>query len=232
VANLALRDELLESAEREGLGAFALRSFMSICEELGAMVEVGSALVADAGVAVACETDVHGAVSMVLLERAGSPGEPSFFADFTIRHPTNDNGVLMWHCSSPLALAHPDSEVRVGSHWILPGIPPGSCHFRLKDGPLTVARFDGERGEYRLAMGEGRSIEGPETQNTYVWMEVNDWPRWERQLVRGPYIHHTALAYGRRAAVLYEAAKYIPGLEPEPLGVEAAELERLFVEAS
>ncbi len=50
-------------------------------------------------------------------------------------------------------------------------------------GPITVARFDGDRGEYQLVAGQGQSMDGPWTQNNYVWMEVDDWPRWERTLM-------------------------------------------------
>ena len=87
-------------------------------------------------------------------------------------------------------------------------------HFPLKAGPITVTRFDGEHGQYRLAVGEGRSMRGPRTRNNYVWMKVDDWPRWERTLIQGPFIHHTAMAYGQFGAALTEACRFVPGLEP------------------
>jgi hypothetical protein len=57
-------------------------------------------------------------------------------------------------------------------------------HFRLKDGPVTVARFDGDFGEYRLAVGEGRTIDGPATLNNYLWMRDN-WTHWSAPLSKG-----------------------------------------------
>ena len=90
---------------------------------------------------------------------------------------------------------------------------------RLRDGPITVARFDGDHGQYRLAVGEGRSMKGPYTQNNYVWMKVDDWPRWERTLMEGPFIHHAAIGYGHCAEALIEATKYVPGLKPVVLGM-------------
>ena len=215
---LALSDEMIDMAQREGLDAFALQSFMSICDELGAMVEFTMAQVSDAGYPVACESDVHGAVSSVLLQRAAFDTEPIFLADFTIRHPANDNGILLWHCSAPLSMAKPDTPAKIGAHWILPGIPPGSCHWLLREGDITVARFDGDRGQYVLAAGTGHTIEGPATQNAYVWMEVNDWPRWERQLVQGPFIHHTAAAYGDYTSALVDACRFVDGVSPLALG--------------
>lgn len=48
------------------------------------------------------ESDLHGAVSSVILEAASSTDEPSFLPDLTIRHPDNDNAVLLWHFEAPL----------------------------------------------------------------------------------------------------------------------------------
>jgi len=209
---LAFRDELLRRAEDQGLTAFAVESFMSVCEELGAMVEFSLAEVTARGIPAACETDVHGAISSVLLQSAAIETEPTFLADLTVRHPERDDAVLLWHCGFPLSLCHPDSPAAIGTHWILPGIPPGSCHWRMKDGEITVCRFDGDSGDYHLIAGEGRTVDGPPTQNVYCWLGVENWPRWERAFIEGPYIHHVACAYGRRARILREAARYIPGL--------------------
>ena len=209
---LALRDELLHRAEDQGLTAFAIESFMSICEELGAMIELVHGELAERGLPCATETDIHGAISSVLLQRASSGRDVTFLADLTIRHPQRDDAVLIWHCGFPMSLRHPDHAAKVGTHWILPGIPPGSCHWRMKDGPLTVCRFDGDRGEYSLIAGQGQTCDGPVTQNVYCWMQVDDWPRWERKFIEGPYIHHVAAAYGHTARVLKEACRYIGGL--------------------
>jgi len=215
IHNLALRDELLHRADGLGLSAFAVESFMSICDELGGMVEFALAEVTERGIPAATETDIHGAISSVLLQNASLELSPTFLADLTIRHPERDDAVLLWHCGFPLGLRHEDAAASIGTHWILPGIPPGSCHWRMKDGPITVCRFDGETGDYHLVAGEGETVDGPATQNVYCWLAVEDWPRWERTFINGPYIHHVACGYGRRAGVLQEAARYIPGLRFE-----------------
>ena len=134
--------------------------------------------------------------------------------EFTIRHPTDDNGILLWHAGAPTDLCAPDAKVKLGHHWILPSPLAGMPHFPLRGGDITVARFDGDTGDYRLAVGEGASMAGPHTLNNYVWMKVDNWPRWERITMEGPFIHHTAMAYGRYSAALVEACKYIPGLQP------------------
>ncbi|HPQ48279.1 MAG TPA: fucose isomerase, partial [Clostridia bacterium] len=78
---------------------------------------------------------------------------------------------------------------------------------------ITVCRFDGDHGEYRLGTGEGRIIDGPATRESYGWMEVRDWPSWERKLMEGPYPHHCSCIYGHEADVLEEAVKFIPNLQ-------------------
>ena len=210
---LAVRDQMLALGEEHGLEGFAIQDFMSLIDAMGAYCMYADSAVADR-YAVGYESDIHGAISCVLMRRACFNAAPAFLADLTIRHPENDNGVLLWHCGAPLSMCHPEDRIRLAQHWILPSPLSGMTHFRLKEGPITVARFDARAGEYMLAVGEGRSIEGPSTLNNYVWMEVDDWPQWERKLIEGPFIHHVGMVYGHYADALVEACKYIPGLKP------------------
>jgi L-fucose isomerase-like protein len=148
-----------------------------------------------------------------------------FFADLTIRHPENDNAEMLWHCGNfPLALRDKKSPTLACSgHYIMEGNYPGCGEFRLKEGPITIARFDGDHGEYSLLMGEARAVAGPLSRGTYVWVEVNDWPLWEERIIRGPYVHHVTGIHGQYAAALYEACRYIPGLAAD--AVEPSEHE-------
>ena len=85
----------------------------------------------------------------------------------------------------------------------------GQERFLLKEGDLTVCRFDDLDGTYYLFAGEGKTTEGPETTGTYVWLEVDNWKRWEEKLMFGPYIHHVGCAYGKYLPVLREVARYL-----------------------
>ena len=166
----------------------------------------------------AAESDLHGAISSVLVEAAGPGDGPSFLPDITIRHPENDNAVLLWHGDAPLCLRAAGSPVKMDLPWILKGLPTGLVHFKLKDGPLTFCRFAGDGDGYRLGCGEGHTVAGPYTQEFYTWMEVDNWPAWERQFVYGPYIHHCSCVYGHCADVLEEATRFVPGLQFERFG--------------
>ena len=210
---LAARDVILELAEKHALDGVAFQPFPSF---MNAMEAYGNFMGSEVSESYAFgnETDIHGTISCLMTQAADLNMNPSFLAEFTIRHPENDNGVLLWHGSAPLSMLHPDEQARIGHHWIFPSPVSGMVHQRLKDGPLTLARFDGDRGEYKLAVGEGHSIDGPKTLNSYLWAEVNDWPAWERTLMEGPFIHHVAMSYGHYSKALVEACKYIPGLAP------------------
>lgn len=208
---LALRDQALALAADRGLDALAIQDFDSLVEAFGAYCLLANSLLGER-LPLSMESDIHGAVSTLLLSRAAG-GSPTFLADVTVRHPSDDNGVLLWHAGAPLSMRKPGCKPRLGRHWILPSPVSGMTHFPLKDGPISVARFDGDRGVYKLALGQGVSMDGPATQNNYVWMKVDDWPRWERTLIQGPWIHHTAMAYGHCAGVLEEACRFVPGLE-------------------
>lgn len=215
INSLAMRDEILKIKEDENIDVFSIKSFDSIPEELGEGNGLGDVLVQEK-VPVAAESDIHGAISSVLLEAAAAVDEPSFFPEYTVRHPENDNGILLWHASAPLSLKDPQyDKVQILPPWILKGLPPTSLQFKLKDGPLTCCRFDGDTGEYRLGIGQGRTIPGPKTREIYTWMEVPDWASWERKLMEGPYIHHCSCIYDHCGDVLEEACKYIPGLKAE-----------------
>jgi L-fucose isomerase-like protein len=208
---LAMRDQMLALARDHGLEALAVQEFTSLVDAMGAYCCYAESAVGDT-VTIAYESDIHGAISNVLAQRASLNTAPAFLSEFVIRHPANDNAGCVWHAGAPLSLCAPDDQVRVGQHWILPSPLSGMTHFRLKQGPVTMARFDGTRGEYVLAVGEAHTCAGPATLNNYVWVEVDDWPHWERALMEGPFIHHLAMNYGHYAAALREACRYVPGL--------------------
>jgi len=214
--NFALRDILLERAREDQLDGFCVQTINSIQNELHSTLSLGLSLVSEEGFPVAPESDLYGTISSVLIEAAG--GGRSFLPDIVSRHPNNDNAVLLWHALAPPSLRAPDSPVKVDVPWILKGLPTGLVHFKLKDGPLTVCRFGGAGGDYRLGCGEGHTVDGPYTQEFYAWMEGADWPAWERTLAAGPYIHHVSCCYGRCSDVLEKAARCIPALRFERFG--------------
>ena len=79
----------------------------------------------------------------------------------------------------------------------------------LKHRDITMMRFDGTRGKYYLFADEGRGVDGPATQGAYVWCEADNWVKWEKKLMYGPYIHHMAGVYGKYRDAVEEACRYL-----------------------
>lgn len=206
--------------------AAAIQCWNALQDITGIMPCLANALLADEGLPVACETDIHGAISAVMLQAATMNQKPQFFADITVRHPEDDNTELFWHCGPfPYSLAKDKNEAQAAGHWVLPSHAFGTCEWEIKGGDITVCRLDGDHGKYSMFIGEGVGTDGPKTRGTYVWLKVKNWPKWERKIVEGPYIHHVTGIHGKYAEILMEACKYMNGLEPDPVEPSLEELK-------
>ncbi len=213
----AMKLYLMDWAERENLSAIAFQCWDALQLALGIMPCFVDSELTAIGIPVACETDINGALTSILLQNASKVESPTFFCDLTIRHPENDNGELLWHCGPfPHELAKEKEKAFVGKHFILSSECPGTGNWEIKGGDITVSRFDGINGRYSLFMGHAKGSSGPFTLGTYVWIEVPDWPLWEEKLIYGPYIHHIVAVHDKAAYALYEATRFIQGLEPDP----------------
>jgi len=156
----------------------------------------------DRGMPAACENDVHAAIMSVLAMAAARYETPPFVADLTIRHPENNNAELLWHCG-PFA----KTLKRGGTGgYVAEG---GQGFYEIEHGVHTIMRFDGLKGEYFIFTGVGKGIDGPVTNGNYLWLETDDWVRWEKKLMFGPYIHHVVGIPGDISAVIRETCRYI-----------------------
>ena len=171
---------------------------------VGAMPCTAYSVLADMGYIIGCESDMHGTISMMLLSAASLGEKKPFFGEFTVRHPENKNGELLWHCG-PFAysLKDPDSKAKQVNmrQW-----------FKVKDGGYTICRFEQDNGDYTLINGKFSTTDGPYTFGTYLWAQFDDLAKWEKKLVEGPYIHHMAEIEGDYTAELTEFCKYIDNL--------------------
>ncbi len=215
--NIKVKDDVLENvaalkiamkrlAGKYGCNAIAIQCWNALQGELGIMPCAANSLLNEEGIPVVCETDIHGAITAVMVEAATLEDRRGFFADWTVRHPDNENGELLQHCGPwPLSVAKEKPSI---------GYPlafehPGAVEAEAKHGIMTLCRFDGDNGEYSLLLGNAVGIEGPYTKGTYVWVEVENLKRLEDKLVCGPYIHHCVGIHEDVVPALYEACKYL-----------------------
>lgn len=220
---LALKRAMKKWASEEELSALAIQCWNALQRAFGVMPCFAHSLLSDEGIPVACETDVHGAISMHLAQAATMFQRPSFLADLTIRHPEDDNTELLWHCGPfPLSLAK--SRPKIGRHFILESHSPGVSEWEIEGGDISILRFDGDNSQYKIFASHTRAVSGPFNKGTYVWVKFKNWPRIEEKLIYGPYIHHVAGVHGKIAPVILEASKYMSGVEFDDGEPEAAEL--------
>ena len=220
----ALKLTIAKWADKQELSAVAIQCWSAIQRAIQTQTCFVDADLTDDGLPTVCETDIHGAVTSVMLQATRFGAAPVFFADLTIRHPENPNAELLWHCGTfPYSLAKdPEQAALVGE------MCPGVGNWEIKGGDITLSRFDGLNGQYYLLMGEGRGIPGPKNTGTYLWAEFKDWPLWEHKFIYGPYIHHCTGIHGKVAPALYEACKYLPGVKADPVEPTAAEIEKFL----
>ena len=227
----ALKYVLTNTIKEHNLQAVAFQCWDELQFQLGICSCFVHAMLTDEGTPVACESDIHGAISSLMLQAAGMFQKPTFFSDLTIRHPENDNAELLWHCGAfPPSLSINKQQSKIAEHFVLPSHAPGTCNWQLIKGDITVIRFDGINGKYSLFCGQGKAVDGPFTLGTYVYLEVNDWPMWEEKIIYGPYIHHTSCIYGKYAPALYEASRYLDGVSFDPAEPTLEEIKKYLRE--
>ncbi len=207
----ALKAAMKSLAKKYGCKAIAIQCWNQLQSEIGIMPCAANALLNDEGIPVVCETDIHGAITALMAEAAGMGETRSFFADWTIRHPDVPNGELLQHCGPwPVSIAMEKPKLT----YPLAFDHPGSITAEAKHGKVTLARFDGDNGEYSLLLGNAEGIDGPKGMGTYLWVRVENIKRLEAKIVEGPYIHHCVGIHKDVVPVLYEACKYI-GVKPD-----------------
>lgn len=222
----ALKVAMKSFARETGSSAIAIQCWSSLQDAMSIMPCLANAILTDEQIPVTCETDIHGAITSIMVQAAAMNEHPTFFADITVRHPENDNGELLFHCGNfPVSLSV-EQKPKLRKHFLFDDHAPGTHEGEIKGGGMTIARFDGDHGEYSMFLGRAHGIEGPYSRGSYVWIEVNDWPLWEEKLVKGPYVHHSVGIHANVIPALYEACNYIPGLTPDPVDPTEQEIQR------
>lgn len=208
----AMKVAMMKLVQKYGCNAVVIQCWNALQDEIGIMPCAANSLLNEEGIPTICETDIHGAITALLAEAATRGENRACFADWTVRHPDNENGELLQHCG-PWPISVAQEKPTLCEPVAFPKFN-GSLMAQAKFGKLTLCRFDGDNGEYSLLLGNANAIPGPYTKGTYVWIEVENWKRLEAKIVEGPYIHHCVAIHKDVVPVLYEACKYI-GVKPD-----------------
>lgn len=196
----------IEALRREGsYDAFAIRCWPETFTEYGGAVCGPVSMMGEARVPCACEADVYGALSALLLQKVADA--PAFLTDLVDVDAEDDTGVV-WHCGqAPASMADPDAAPQATIHTNRK--MPLLYEFPLKPGRVTFFRISQARGRTVAVIGGGEMLKRPMAFTGTSGVVRFDTPA-EKLLDRimGAAIeHHLALAYGDHRDALGAAAK-------------------------
>lgn len=152
-AYVALRDALRTA----GAEAIAVRCWPEFPTEFGLMPCATLGRLADDGFVHACEADLHGAVTGLILQWLS--GQAPLEAD-VVAQDDAANDLTLWHCgNAPACLARDGEEPTLTTHCNRKIGVAGN--FALRPGPATIARLSYGADGYRLFFLDGAITDDP-----------------------------------------------------------------------
>ena len=134
--------------------AFAIRCWPETFTEYGGAVCGPVSMLGEARVPCACEADVYGAMTQLMLQSVANA--PVFLVDL-VDLDASDNSGVVWHCGqAPVSMADSTVEPKATIHTNRK--MPLLYQFPLKPGRVTFARLSQARGEPKLIVSGGEML--------------------------------------------------------------------------
>jgi len=198
--SLRLKLGLDDLRVRTGADAFAIRCWPEMFTQYGGAVCGPAAMMGDDGTPCACEADVMGALTQMILREAS--GAPVFLADLVDMDIADDTGVV-WQCGqAPISMRDPDALVSATVH--TNRRQPLLFQFPLKPGPVTLMRISQSFNRPKMVLSHGHMLLRP-----MAYTGTSGVVRFGRpakdvldSIVSSGLEHHMALAYGDFREVL------------------------------
>lgn len=203
---------LEEWSGQRRLAALALRCWPEFPLQLGVCPCSSLGRLASKGVATACEADVNGAATMLLMKALDPDHGLTYLAD-VVHLEEARNTATFWHCGlAPAELALEPENARQGLHCNR-GIGVAG-DFPLRPGRVTIARLSWSGSSHRLLLAGGEALPGGNRfQGNSLEVRLDgDATRFVRTLVERGFEHHTVLAWTELRTQLRTAAQLL-GLE-------------------
>lgn len=204
---------LEDIAAEEDARGLAVRCWPETFTEYGCAACGPMAMMNEAGVPSACEADVYGSLTTLMLQELA--GEPVWMADLVDLDPADQTGVL-WHCGlAPLSMRDPEAQAEATIHTNRK--MPLLHQFPLKPGRVTLARVSQARNHQKLMLAGAEVLRAP-----MAFTGTSGVVRFDRPVdelldtvMREGLEHHYGLAYGdHRPALRAIAARMeLPVLE-------------------
>ena len=192
VAELSVK--LNSFMDDNNLSAAAIRCWPEFAADFGISPCAAMSLLQSEGRIIACEGDIEGAISMLAHSAVGA--ETPYLFDFSQVN-FDDNTALLWHCGvAPCNLWDGKCSRSLSTYFA--GGKGVTADFVLKNGDISVARFDSAGTDYRIFLTTGSVIPmEKELRGTYMKArfekpvnEVLD------TVVNNGIAHHASVVYG------------------------------------
>ena len=200
--SLRLKLALDDIKSSGGYDAFAIRCWPETFTEYGGAVCGPVSMMGEGGTPCACEADVYGAVSQLLLQDVADA--PVFLVDLVDMDDADNSGVV-WHCGqAPVSMAaeHPSATIHTNRKM------PLLYEFALKPGRVTLTRISQARGRHQLVISSGEMLPRDKAFTGTSGTIRFDRPTADvtRDLMGAGLEHHMAIAYGDHSDTLREVA--------------------------
>lgn len=202
--SLKLKVALEQMQKSECIDAFAIRCWPETFTEYGGAVCGPISMMGEKLFPCACEADVFGSVSNLLLQEIAD--EPVFLVDLVDLDPNTNTGVV-WHCGqAPISMADPDEgkSATIHSNRKMPLL----FEFPLKPGKITLTRLSQARGELKLVVVTGEILKSslPYAGTSGVFKPDHQADTILNNIMHSGLEHHMTLAYGDHRDLLFQVA--------------------------
>ncbi|WP_371170741.1 L-fucose/L-arabinose isomerase family protein [Aliiroseovarius sp. 2305UL8-7] len=198
--SLRLKAGLDDLRGQGGYDAFAIRCWPETFTEYGGAVCGPASMLGEARVPCACEADVYGALTQLILMEAANA--PVFLTDL-VDMDNDDNTGVVWHCGqAPISMCDPEIAAEATIHTNRK--QPLLYQFPLKSGEVTLMRISQAHGRTHMVLSYGEMLKRP-----MAFTGTSGVLRFERpanavlnDIIASGLEHHMALAYGDHRTAL------------------------------
>ena len=194
-------DHLRQSGQYD---AFAIRCWPETFTEYGGAVCGPVSMMGEARVPCACEADVYGALTQMILQEAS--GQPVFLTDLVDMDVADNTGVV-WHCGqAPLSMLK-DGDIPLATIHTNRKMPL-LYEFPLKPGRVTLMCISQANGEQKMILSSGEMLAREKSFTGTSGVIRFDRPCGQvlDDIMASRLEHHMALAYGDHKHILRSIA--------------------------
>ncbi|MDD9909053.1 MAG: hypothetical protein OXR62_05100 [Ahrensia sp.] len=172
--------------------AFAIRCWPETFTEYGGAVCGPVSMMGEARLPCACEADVYGALTQLILQEAAQA--PVFLTDL-VDVDCTDNSAVVWHCGqAPISMRAGEATATIHTNRKMPLL----YEFKLKPGGVTLMRISQAFGETKMILARGEMLDRPMSFTGTSGVLRFDRPADAvlNDIISSGLEHHMAIAYG------------------------------------